>query len=309
MKKYFTCPDGGQTEIKFCLDGICRMESRCAPLPYLIRAGEFRMYKGHLSVTSCEIGTREFYLKHTVDFAIKPKTMVWAILGISTHKNLEVDKNDLFKTEFFMKYEGITGMTDLVEKQPNGDLWLIDNKVQGSYAVALALGIKYVGMKDVLDDAGNQIIASRGKYAGSPKKVKSFERDASQAETLKYAKQLNFYKLAYEDMFQGQVVTRLMIFLIVRDGGLQIARERGITESEYYIEIPKLPGKEVRDYFEEKRVAGEEAMANKRLPSLCSAEETWNGRKCTGYCDVREACAKIGDNPWLGGTDAELSNF
>jgi len=309
MKKYFTCPDGGQTEIKSCLDGNCRMGSRCAPLPFLIHAGEWREYKGHLSVTRCLLGTREFYLQNTIDFAIKPASEVWAILGGEAHEVLEKKDNGLFKTELYMQYEGISGMTDLVELQPNGERWLIDHKYVGSFAVSLALGIKYACMVDVLDSNGNQIIGQRGKYAGQPKKKKSFQLYPKQADTWKYSMQLGMYALAYEDMHPGQHIDRLMVFFVPRDGGLQIARERGITENMYYVEIPRLSDEIVLDYFERKRIAGEEAMANKRLPPVCNSVESWDGRKCQQYCDVKEACAKIGDNPHPGGTDSELSNF
>lgn len=311
MKKYFICPDGKQTDIEVCLGGDCRMGSRCAPLPFLIHAGEWRKYEGHLSVTRCLLGTREFYLANTVDFAIKPASEVWAILGGEAHEVLEKKENGQFKTELYMQYDGISGTTDLVEPQPNGELWLIDHKYVGSYAVALSLGIKYAGMADVLDSSGNQIIGKRGKYAGKPKKTKSFAMNPFEADLWKYSMQLGMYALAYENMFLGKKIDKVMVFFIPRDGGLQIARERGITENMYYVRIPRLPDKEVLGYFERKRIAGEEAMADKKLPPVCSKEENWEGRKCTGYCDVKEACALIGDNPYLGGTntDVELTNF
>ena len=92
MLKWFKCPDGQQIEITKCLSHKgCRMEQRCATLPYLRLVSFDREFRG-VSPSSAGNGPRLIYLKATTDYAIAPSSRVWAALGTSTHEKLGIHR-------------------------------------------------------------------------------------------------------------------------------------------------------------------------------------------------------------------------
>ena len=100
--------------------------------------------------------------------------------------------------------------------------------------------------------------------------------------------QLNFYRYLLET--NGYEVDEMFIQATVRDAGLQIARERGITGNIYMIEVPYIDNEHLLERYITKREALLSALANDELPEKCTDEETWNGMKCESYCSVREVC-------------------
>lgn len=85
----------------------------------------------------------------------------------------------------------------------------------------------------------------------------------------------------------------MVIQALCRDSGLRIAAERGITESVYLIPIHKISDHWLTQYIKAKAHRLEKALHTQEVPSLCSAKETWHGRKCNGYCPVAEQCKSL----------------
>ena len=291
MLKGFICPDGNRVDTEECLAGRCRMKTRCAPLGYLQLCAKQRPWDGKPSVTQLISGTRQQYLMLKHDFDEDPRDCAWKVLGTKSHSGLD-DENSLSFTEEKMSWEGITGTTDLVEEQPNGDLWLVDYKVSGSFKVASAIGM-VKKEKILLDEAGNERKYKNGKTM----KETWYEMDLTRADIRDWQLQLNAYRLFFEKD-TGFKITALKIFTVVRDGKTYVADGRGITEPYYYIDVPMLPDEEVEKYFSQKRDLLLLAVNSDTPPPPCSSHETWEGRKCKGYCAVKDRCCELG-NPYI----------
>ncbi len=282
MKKWFECPDGQRVEIKECLEK-CRMSERCAPLPYLQFAAEEREWLDKVSVTQCENGTRMEYLKIRADYAIRPGDVAFMFIGVRAHEKMIRDPSIRYSQELELITDEITGISDLVETQDNGDLWLIDYKTAGSFAVKKYLGVQV--------EQGEVFV------------------NAAKADTSQYEKQPNMYRIIFEDLNPGKKIKRLKLFFIVRDGGLAIAKNRGITQRIYYVNAPIIDDEKIVQYYKMKGEALIEATVNDRTPAMCTPDETWGGERCRNYCPVQESCTQIGDNPHLLTFDKELVKF
>lgn len=299
-RRWFVCPDGEQVEIDQCLKS-CRMAQRCAPSPYLRMAAEWRPWSGKASVTMLERCLRQTWLEQRVDFGESPDRSAFRIVGTRGHAALEERSEEGDWAEEFLNIKGIRGVTDLVEED-NGEWVMTDYKVMGSFAVAKCLGITDVGFKDVLDSEGNPVMYVRGPKAGQPKQEKVYGVKEGKADTSQYEVQLNLYRIAWEAKHKPKKISRMQIFAIVRDGGLYIAKSRGVDRNTYVIPIPKVDDAVLLGWAQSRRAEIEEAMAQDILPPVGTAKETWDGAFCRGYCPMRDECAKAGDNPWLGGS-------
>ena len=253
MLKYFDC-EAGRIPIEECLNKCPRPEGRCLSLPTLKTIGAARQWKGTPSVTQLINPTRMEYLKLTEDWAVTPKDMAFALLGIRHHSKLE-DAAKLLGLDAEVKLTGeVSGILDLLEPDElNGGFKLIDYKTWGSYAVAKNIGLK---------DSGNDI------------------------EDVQW--QLNYYRMLAEEA--GIKVSRLFVQVCVRDGGTYVAKKNGIEEKLMLLQIDKLEDSKVKRFFSAKRFALMNALENKSLPELCEVNERWGGRRCKGYCPVAEHC-------------------
>ncbi len=294
--KYFIDPVTlVKLEINKCLnEGLL---SEYYPLPFLIMCASVRIWKGVPSVTQLINGTRMEYLKLTIDYAIKPSDMAFAVIGIRAHKKLESFDTDISFPEEKLCMEDITGTMDLLEQQPNGDWWLQDYKTWGSYKIAKCLGIVKTE-KPLLDEEGNQILLKTGKNKGKPKQEKIFTRDSKAVDMTDAILQLNRYRMMAEEALQ-EPIKAMKIFAIVRDNTTYIAKSRGIMEEVYYIDVPFRDDKRVDMYFETKKNNLLLALERKIMPTICTEHECWEGRRCVGYCNVNEMCRLVGDNLYL----------
>lgn len=291
MIKFIKCPDGGSAVKKDCLAGKCRLGRRCAPVTYLQLVCREREWKGIPSVTQLLQGTREAYLKITSDFTADPQQATFRVLGTRGHTALEID-NDFSFTEEHFSGDNLQGTADLLEKQENGEWWLIDHKTAGSFKVAKAIGL--VKMEEVLKDAdGNPLKHKNGKpkkkvwWEVTPESLKAREADIHD-----WIYQLNAYRIEMEEQLKEKI-SRLWIFAVVRDGGTFSATNRGLTENFYYIPIPIIDDDIIKAYFSTKRNLLIHALNTKTVPPECSADECWNGRKCQ-LCEVASVCATYG---------------
>ena len=122
---------------------------------------------------------------------------------------------------------------------------------------------------------------------GQPKTRKEFRYDGVR-HVWEWAVQVNYYRRLLEQA--GFSVKRMYIQALCRDSSLRTAAERGITKQVYIIPIHRISDHWLTRYFGRKAQLLREAMKKKELPPPCSCKETWNGKKCLEYCEVREHC-------------------
>ena len=260
MLNYFTCPDKANTEIDKCLSQ-CRMDSRCMTIPTLKAISKERVWSGTPSTTQLINGTMIEYLKITKPYAVDPQDRAFMLLGISHHQ-LMAENAELAEIALG---GAITSTVDLIEitKTNGSELEITDYKTWGSYRVAKALGIIKTGPKI---------------FTVNPTKI-----DMRDTEL-----QLNHYRLQLES--RGFIVTKLWLQMTVRDGSTFMAESRGLFKNIYLIQVPMLDDLTIRDYFESKKAALIYAINTNTMPSVCSEEECWGGRRCKEYCEVAEHC-------------------
>lgn len=308
MLKHVICPNGDHVLAEECKAGKCPQPHRCRPLSFLRACLEEREWKGLPSVTQLISGTRYAYLKIVSDYDEKPQSSIFKVLGTSAHAALD-DEDGVSFTEESFTHEGVSGVTDRIEEQPNGDLFIIDYKVCGSFKVAKALGMVKV-KENVLDENGNQTYFKSGAKKGQPKTRNVYALDITQADRRDWTLQLNYYRIMVEKAL-GVKIAKLKIHAIVRDGGTVAALSRMVSELDYYFDIDILPDETVLAYFRFKRDALLNALDQGKMPAPCNAHESWEGRKCKdpAYCPMRDTCIANGDNPYTGAnTDDEEEN-
>ena len=273
------------------------MSDRCATLPFLNLVGFDREWKG-VSPSSAGSGPRSLYLKATKDYTINPSDRVWAAIGIGTHGKLSIHaytKNAL--SEEKLSDEEMRGIPDVLEEdeQKEGYYVLSDYKTWGSYKVAKALGLT-VKKTDVpiLDDNGNAILLKSGKNKGQPKtKVeKELIIDPTTIDLKSEEFQLNQYRILFEKY--NFPISRMQIQAIPRDGGTYIAKSRGIDKNLYIIPIKRLPDEEVKAFYRLLQLEVNEGF-DTGFVRICNDWESWDKRRCDGYCEVADHCKQMGN--------------
>ena len=289
--RYFKCPDQQTQLIDECLKGNCRMNKRCKPLPFLMLAGDTReVVPGEFSVTQLLNGTMENYLKiaEDHDIVINPSDRTFAVLGTSAHSKLEQKNENIISSEVSMSYPialgiTLTGTADLIERQSNGELWLIDHKTSGSYKTGMA-----IGMSKYPVETGE--FYKSGEKKGQPKTKNEYRINPDNINIDDWIRQVNMYRVMFEHKFKMKI-DAVKIFNIVRDGGTIASKSRGIMENDYYIDIPLLPDGEIIDFYTEKAVELFGCIKNKtQPPTVCTAKERWDDMKCKRFCDVANHC-------------------
>lgn len=287
--KWFQCLDNETVEIEKCLQpGGCRMEQRCATLSYLELVGFDREWQG-VSPSSAGNGPRYLYLKASIDYTIDPQDRAWAALGTSVHGKISIHKyNRHVLAEESLSDEEMKGTADALEadeKKP-GYYILTDLKVWGSYKVAKALGIIQTD-KPVLDDNGNPVLLKSGKNKGKPKTTKESIVDPMKADLTSEILQLNRYRYFFNSY--GFPISQMQIMAIPRDGNTYIAKSRGIDQNLYMIPVPFISDAEVLKFYRDLQSEIDQAFHTGWI-RRCNSWESWEGRRCQGYCEVKEAC-------------------
>ena len=267
MLKYFICPDGSPVTIEGCLKK-CYYGKRCLSLPTLttIALGD-RKWDGLPHVTNLMNGTLEEYLKITCDYSINPMGRAYALLGSGHHVLLEAHTmvNRNWISEMHLQCDFMQGTADLIMfNDEDATVEILDYKTWGSYKVG-----KVIGMTKQPD--------------------KTFAIDKSKIDMEHEILQLNAYRFMLKQLFPEYTCNALTIQATVRDGGVQIARSRGIANPIYMIDIPIITDEEVTDYFLTRAERLHDALKTNE-PVICSKEECWYGRKCQEYCDVAASC-------------------
>lgn len=282
--KGFICPDLEVTTFENCFEK-CRMSERCMSIATLKAISEQRPNDRPPSTTELLSGTCEAYLKRVEEYYINPQDRAFALMGTIHHGILESQELDLERYLIEEKLEGlnITGILDFYDKKT---CTLIDYKNTGSFKA-----MKVLGMTSTLvpDPSGN-VYKKSGPWgrAGTIKKVKQWYRDESLSDFGDWAKQVNLYRYLLE--LQGFQVKEMKLQMNIRDASTMSSRDRGIDRNIYFVDIPFIDDEIIVEYFTRKRDALVKALNEGQLPEKCSSEETWEGKKCESYCEVRHLC-------------------
>lgn len=281
----FICPDNVEIPIGECLKS-CRLGTRCLTLPTLILiAATERPWDGKPSTTRLLNGTMLEYLRITTEYASSPKSRAFALLGSNHHDRLARITGE-WESEKSVG-NGVPGTLDILEQDEAkpGHHILTDYKTFGSFRVAKVLGL----VKETKPHP-TEVYARSGTWgkAGTPKRMVTFKVDPQAVEMPDEILQLNHYRVLAEE--QGYPISRMQLQITVRDGGLQVATERGVTESMYLVPVPRLRDETVKNYFSAKREALLWAISHKTPPQPCNERENWNTRRCRDYCEMAKAC-------------------
>lgn len=279
--KYFICPDGRPIFIEDCLKQ-CQMQKRCMFLPTLRAvANSLERDLGEPTVTELIAGTRETYLKKTVNYAVDPQDILYALHGSAVHKINEQHTGGNMLTEVRLHNDITSGKFDLYGEILDSDTGVLgDIKVTSSYKIMKALG------KYKVDVPTGEVYKS-GLKKGEPKFKKEWREDGVKGIT-HWAIQLNYYRILLEQ--QGLVVNKMIIQAMCRDNNLRIANERGIDQAIYLIPINKISDHWVNRYMHHKAKMLRQALETRRLPTVCTVKERWHNRKCLNYCQVSGVC-------------------
>lgn len=282
----FICPDGETTTFKRCIDN-CRMSERCMSVATLKMMSDQRPNDRPPSTTELLSGTCEAYLKRTNDYYVDPQDMAFAIMGTIHHLHLENQEleSNIIQEE---KLQGldITGILDFYDKDAE---MLIDYKNTGSFKASKVLGMTYTMMPDPSGERYKKSGAWGQK--GTFKQVKVFHRDEKLADFGDWLYQVNMYRYLLEK--KGHKVKTMKLQMNVRDAGTMSALSRGVDKNIYFVDIPFVDNDKIVSYFTDKRDALLKHLEDKTIPRRCNDEESWQGKKCEKYCEVRTLCPYI----------------
>ena len=280
----FVCPDGVEVPLVECL-ATCRMSRRCLSLATLREVANVRPWTGKPSVTQLLNGTRMEVLKIQEEYAIRPQDRAFALLGTAHHSRLEEMSFDT-DAEFTVNLVGVSGHPDLLEANEDGTFTLWDYKTWGSYRVARFLGLQ----AEKIDDPSGGVYQRSGTWgkAGTPRQVTLWTANPLMADAEEPTLQLNAYRIGVEQGAQVNV-SEMRLQVTVRDGGLAVAKGRGVEQLIYTLDVERLRDDEVKAFFADKAEALNEGLYEE-FPPMCSPSERWDDERCRAYCDVWFAC-------------------
>lgn len=287
----FKCPDGQEIPVEECLKG-CRLKGainqftgepycpsgRCLSRRALQSIANTREWKGTPSTTQLLRSPCENYLEITTDYAIDPIQQVFALFGTQVHAQLEANTPEGGTSEVRLKDDVSSGQFDFIdaEGKPEGHVSLYDTKTYGSYVAAKVLRIQ----------AHEK---SNGTYKnGKPRKIKFFTRDGMFGH-MDLPIQLSDYADKIEEKL-GVKVDDINVEIIVRDGNTYIATSRGVTEPYYLVPIHRISTHWVKAFMKARAERLKKALDTGIVPPPCSYRDSWEGRKCESYCNVRDNC-------------------
>jgi hypothetical protein len=287
---HFLCPDGEQITIDECINKGCRMAwalpaGRCLSVRTLRAIAEQRTWGGKPSTTQLLKGVREAYLEITTDYPIDPQGALFRVHGSKGHGYLDqfVDGNELGEER--LHDEISSGMFDFYD---TATATLYDDKFSGSYKIMKAMGLHQV---TVPTGEVYKTNCKSGKK-GDPKYRKEW-REGGYRDCLDWAIQLNDYRIKLESL--GFPVKQMVIECIARDGGCYIALNRGVEQNGVLIPINRISDHWIKRYMATKAAALHKALDTGELPPPCKPRQTWHGKKCEKYCNVRETCKSLAE--------------
>jgi hypothetical protein len=228
----------------------CRIGRRCLTLPTLYELSQEREYNGHFSTTQLLNPFRISYLRIKSDYWIKPEDRAFQILGVRHHAVLEKSAK-LHDLMCELKLKGDTEITGILDiLEPHESI--PDAWVMTDYkSWGSAALIRFDNKHDVV-------------Y------------------------QLNHYRLLANKVLAPGYVERLQVQITVRDGGTKAAYANGIKERIKILDVPMMADAYIAKFFNDRAVALGGYIDRGELPPMC--DDTWNGRRCQGFCETYESC-------------------
>jgi hypothetical protein len=275
----FKCPDGEVIFIPQCLKQ-CRMEQRCLSRRTLRMVADQRPWNGEPSTTQLLKGTREAYLEITeTDYALDPMGELFRVLGSKAHAYLE-EFTDNELSEERLRDNIASGQFDFYDPDEKA---LYDTKTWGSFKVARALGFTTERV-----DIPTGEFYKTGEKKGQPKTKKQTNIVQGKPDMPETEIQLNHYRMMLESA--GFPVEKMFVEAIIRDGNTFTAKNRGIDMNGKLIPVRFIPDEDVKAFLGQKRDNLLWALETETMPSPCSPDESWEGRKCKDYCRVAKFC-------------------
>lgn len=282
----FKCVDGQQIPIKDCLKE-CRLKDtleagRCLSKRTLIAMSQQREWTGIPSTTQLLRGTREAYLTIKKEFSVDPQSMMFAIHGTNVHEKLDEFTPEGCMGEERLYDENSSGSFDFYDPEDGGVLY--DTKTYGSFQAAKVMGITDKYIPDGVYKSGDKKGQVKWKKIRVQGRKKRFD----------LAVQLNDYRMKLES--KGHIVGRLVCEILVKDGGLFVALNRGIDFTGKLIVVNKISDRWVNRYMAKKSRDLINAINNDEMPPICKPRERWyDGKKgvstkCQRFCNVAEFC-------------------
>lgn len=280
MKNWFQCPDGKKITCKDCLEK-CRMEKRCLAKPLLVYCSRTRnLNRTNFSVTEVLSPTLVMYLRAKFGEVIIPESVLPSAIGTATHAILEGCLPQNYAGEFRLNYKGLTGQMDCIDLE---NKVMYDYKITSAYKSAVMLGKHYGGeYKEI----------TRGKNKGQKKWVIKWQ-DGGLHHYGDYCKQQNLYRILI-DKTMGIKLKDMYLQIIVKEPKSNL-KDFGLDRQSFLIHLPKMNDKRLLEYALYKKDALVYCIEHDLLPKQCTPKETWNGRRCKDYCNVRNFC------PYMGG--------
>ena len=272
MIEFFKCPNGDKVAVKDCLAGC---DHRCLTLPTLIFASRTRKWDGKtFSVTQLLQPTLQAYLKLTAPESISPIDSLVAGLGTAGHALLENCIPQGYVGEFRMiNNKGtITGQPDLIDLK---NRILYDYKFVSAFSLAMMLGYHSVGYWHEF---------KRGPKKGTKEWRFKYEH-GGKPDYHNYDYQQNMYRLLLKE--NGITIDKMILQVTAKESDAQI-KQLGLDRRTYLIEIPKYDDDAVYAKFDEAYDKLKTALDTQTMPPMC--DDTWNGRRCSGYCSVNAHC-------------------
>jgi hypothetical protein len=252
---------------------------RCLSKRTLRFIAEQREWKGTPSTTQLLKGTREAVFEIIYPYYIDPQGAIFRIIGTKGHGLLDQYTGDNELGEIRIKDEISSGAFDFYD-----DGILFDTKTSGSYKIRKAMGLYSV---DVPTGETYKTGAKKGQI-----KTRKEWLDGGYRNCLDWQIQLNDYRIKLESC--GFPVKQMFIEALARDGGLRAATSNGVEQNGTLIPIGRIPDRHIKAYMQTKRDRLINALDTGSIPPKCKRRETWNLRKCEGYCNVSEHC-KLAD--------------
>ena len=283
--KWFICPDGEKIEISKCLSVKgCRLGNRCATIPYLRSVAFDREWKG-ISPSSAGSDARYLWLKATRGYVVDPNNRAFAILGTAVHHKLSLHSYNVLSEETLSDGQ-MTGIADLLEDDEYNDGYILtDYKTFGSFKVTMCLGIATKTV-EICNDDGEPIRFKSGKRKGQIKTRKEIEISEDNIDMDAETMQLNRYRIFFEQ--KGFPISKMQLFIIVRDGGTASAFTKKINDNIYVVSVKRLDDKVVLDFYDDLDQKVKAAFETGYAPE-CSKKLKWNGNRCK-KCEVRGDC-------------------
>jgi len=259
--KGFKCPSGyGNVPLSYCEE---ECPANCYPLPMLASFDDEREVKpGHYSGSELPKPAQQVYLTRNFDYWVDPESRLFMTFGTAVHH----------------VFEG--GLSRLEDK----DRFIMERRA--SVRIETKFGeVTFSGKPDLIDTKTNTMYDYKVAPAYT---VNKHKRAAARGGwfTEDDIVQQNIYRA----MFHPGVKHSKLVF-IVRNWSNQVAREDKVKK----IEIVDVPLGEISDVTAWVHARVSTFLGVQQSPEkcpLCTAKDTWDGRRCRDYCDARDVCGQ-----------------